>query len=79
MTEGAGVGDYSSRGRWARNYFTRFLPNRPLPLSSFDTYARWQPETQSARSRRSYGKIEESEQSNLRLPFVSKKETREIK
>ena len=33
-TEGAGVGDYSSRGRWARKiqslYFSRFLSNRPL-------------------------------------------------
>ena len=48
-TEGAGVGDYSS--------------NRPRPLSSFDTHARWQPVTHSARSRRSYGKIEDCEQS----------------
>ena len=44
-------------------YFSRFLPNRPRPLSSFDTHARWQPVTQSARSRRSYGKIEDCEQS----------------
>ena len=35
------------------------------PLSSFDTHARWQPVTQSARSRRSYGKIEDCEQSNV--------------
>ena len=42
----------------------RFLPNRPHPLSSFDTHARWQPVTQSARSRWSYGKIEDCEQSN---------------
>ena len=36
----------------------------PRPLSSFDTDARWQPVTaQSARSRRSYGKIEDREQS----------------
>ena len=49
-TEGAGVGDYSS--------------NRPRPLSSFDTHARWQPVTQSARSRRSYRKIEDCEQSS---------------
>ena len=40
-TEGAGVGDYSSRGR------------APRHLSSCDTHARWQPVTQSARSRRS--------------------------
>ena len=45
-------------------YFSRFLPNRPRPLSSFDTYARWQPLTQGARSRWSYGKIEDCEQSN---------------
>ena len=44
-------------------YFSLFLPNRPRPLSSFDTHARWQPVTQSARSRRSYGKIEDCEQS----------------
>ena len=44
-------------------YFSRFLPNRPRPLSSFDTHARWQPVTQSARSRRSYGRIEDCEQS----------------
>ena len=49
--EGAGVGDYSS--------------NSPRPLSSFDTHARWQPVTQGARSRRSYGKIEDCQQSNF--------------
>ena len=48
-------------------YFSRFLPNRPRPLSSFDTHARWQPVTQSARSRWSYGKIEDCEQSNANL------------
>ena len=47
-TTGAGDGDYS----------------HPHPLGSFDTHARWQPVTQSARSRRSYGKIEDCEQSN---------------
>ena len=46
-------------------YFSRFLPNHPRPLSSFDTHARWQPVTQSARSRRSYGKIEDCELSTL--------------
>ena len=48
-------------------YFSRFLPNCPLPpiVSSFDTHARWQPATQSARSRRSCGKIEDCEQSIL--------------
>ena len=50
-TEGAGVGDYSSRGRGSER-----PPNRPRPLSSFDTHARWQPVTQGAGSRRSYEK-----------------------
>ena len=54
-------------------YFSRFLPNRPRPLSSFDTHARWQPVTQSARSRRSYGKIEDCEQSTRRLKQEPKK------
>ena len=63
-----GVEDYSSRGRGGEKnrgtvITSRFLPNRPRPLSSFDTHARWQPVTQSARSRRSYGKIEDCEQS----------------
>ena len=44
-------------------YFSRHLPNRPRRLSCFDTHARWQPVTQSARSRRSYWKIEDCEQS----------------
>ena len=36
----------------------------PSALNSFDTHARWQPvPTQSSRSRWSYGKIEECEQS----------------
>ena len=34
-TEGAGVGDYGWRGGKG------FLPNRPRPLGSFDTHARW--------------------------------------
>ena len=37
---------------------------------NFDTHARWQPVTQSARSRRSYGKIEDCEQSNFGEAFV---------
>ena len=64
-TEGASVGDYGWRGGEGRVYFSRFHPNRPRPLGSFDTHARWQPVTQSARSRWSYGKIEDFEQSNL--------------
>ena len=65
-TEGAGVRNYSSGGYGARKikiYFSRFLPNRPRPLSSFDTHARWQRVTQSARFRWSYGKIQDCEQS----------------
>ena len=44
-------------------YFSHLLPNRPRRLSCFDTHARWQPVTQSARSRRSYWKIADCEQS----------------
>ena len=51
-------------------YFSRFLPNRPRPLSSFDTHLRWQPVTQSARSRRSYGKIEDCEQFTIIVIIV---------
>ena len=56
-TEGAGVGDYGWGGgrgeKGEKNseraavmllqflYFSRFLPNRPRPLGSFDTHARW--------------------------------------
>ena len=50
-------------GGGREKYFSRFLPNRPRPLSSFDTHARWQPVTQSVRSRQSYRKIEDFEQS----------------
>ena len=39
----------------------------PRPLSSFDTHPRWPPVTQSARSRRSYGKIGDCEQSTIKL------------
>ena len=42
-------------------YFYRFLPNRPFPLSSFDTHARWQP-VRRAISRRFHGKIGDSQQ-----------------
>ena len=38
-------------------------PTPPPPQSSFDTHPRWQPVTHSARSRRSYGKIGDCEQS----------------
>ena len=52
-------------GGGREKYFSRFLPNRPRPLSSFDTHARWQPVTQSAWSRWSCGKIEDCEQSTF--------------
>ena len=52
-------------GGGREKYFSRFLPNRPRPLSSFDNHARWQPVTQSARSRRSYEKIEDCKQSSF--------------
>ena len=65
----AGVGDYGFRGRGARKkiffYVSRFPPNRPFPLGSFDTHARWQPVTQSPRSRRSYGKMKDCEESRI--------------
>ena len=43
--------------------FFSLPPIRPRPLSSFNTYASWQPVTESARSRWSYGIIEDCEQS----------------
>ena len=58
-------------------HFSRFLPNRPCPLSSFDNHARWRPVTHSARSRRSYGKIKDCEQSKAEVTFVCHK-TRKI-
>ena len=48
-------------------FFSCFsLPSKPSPPpGSFDTHARWQPVTQSARSQRSYGKIKDCEQSRI--------------
>ena len=40
-------------------------------ILSFDTHARWQPVTQSARSRRSYGNIEDREQPNPGASYYS--------
>ena len=67
-TEGAGIIALGGgRGREKKRdplFFS--LPLKPLPpspLSSFDTHARRQPVTGSARSRRSHGKIENCEQS----------------
>ena len=55
MYPGAGVGDYTSSGRGAqKNIFLSSSQTAPRPLSTFDTHARWQPVTQSARSRRSH-------------------------
>ena len=45
-------------------YFSIFLASSqtgPCPLSTFDTHTRWQPVTQSTRSRQSYGKMEDCE------------------
>ena len=47
----------------------------PRSLSSFDTHARWQPVTQSARSRWSYGKIEDCEQSNYEIISIISDQT----
>ena len=65
-TEGAGVGNYSSgervgggREKLRVPLFFSLPPKPPPPPSSFDTHARWQPVTQSARSRWCYGKIED--------------------
>ena len=49
-------------GGGEKNIFLTITQTAPRPLSSFDTHARWQPVTQSIRSRRSYGKIEDREQ-----------------
>ena len=43
--------------------FLASLQIAPHPLSFFDTHPRWLPVLQSARSRRSYGKIGDCEQS----------------
>ena len=60
-TAGAGVGDYSCRGR---GQVPPKQPPPPRPLSSFDKHARWQP-VRRAISRRSHGKIGDCEQSIL--------------
>ena len=74
MYLGAGVGHYSSTwllGEGGEKNFSIFLassqtaPSPFRPLSSFDTHAGLQPVTQSARSRRSYGKIGDCEQSKI--------------
>ena len=48
-------------------YFSRLLLNRPRPLSSFDTHARWQRVMQSASSRWSYEKIGDCEESSVHV------------
>ena len=57
-TEGPRVEVYSSSSRNRPN-----SPPPPPPPSRFDTHLRWPPVMQSLRSRRSYGKIGECEQS----------------
>ena len=48
------------------NLFFSLPPlNAPRPLSGFDTHPRWLPVTHSARSRPSYGKIGDCEQSRI--------------
>ena len=65
--EGGVSGIIAQKGRGTRKIKYRdcntLPPKLPLPLSKFDTHARWLPVTQSARSRRSYGKIKHCEQS----------------
>ena len=46
-------------------YFSHFLPNRPHPLSSFDTHPRWLLVMQSAQFRQYHGKIGDCEQSTI--------------
>ena len=56
-------------GGGEKNIFLTSSQTAPCPLSSFDAHARWQPVTQTIRSRRSYGKIEDREQSTEILQF----------
>ena len=63
-TDGVNVGDYSSR-RGGKP-----PPKPPPPHSSFDTHGWWQPVTQIARSRWSYGKIEDCEQSTANVKEI---------
>ena len=63
VPRGRALGFKAVVGGKREQYFSLFLPNHPRPLSGFDTHARWLPITQSARSRRSYGKIGDCEQS----------------
>ena len=63
VPRGRALGFKAVGGGKREQYFSLFLPNHPRPLSGFDTHARWLPITQSARSRRSCGKIGDCEQS----------------
>ena len=63
-TEEVGVGVYSGGWREAREEGTS-SQTVPHPLSRFDTHPRWSPVTQSARYRRSYGKIGDCEESTF--------------
>ena len=50
-----------------RDILSRYSASGSLPLMVAILIFKWKPVTQSARSRRSYGKIEDCEQSNHRL------------
>ena len=66
-TEGQATGIIALVGGGEKNIFLASVQTAPAPwvdLSSFDTNARWQPVTQSARSRRSYEKKEDRERSS---------------
>ena len=51
------------RKKAKKQKISRLLPHPPPPQSRFHTHPRWPPVTQSARYRRSYGKIADCEQS----------------
>ena len=54
-------------------FFLASNPNRPRPLSGLDSPARWQPVTQSIRSRRCHGKIGDCKQSrNVSEPLLKR-------
>ena len=65
-------------GGGEKNIFLASFQTAPRLLSSFDTHARWQPVTQSARSRRSYGKIEDCEQSMVNTEATSSTTTSQL-
>ena len=64
-TEGAGVGDYSSSGGGEKNIFLASSQTALAPQVVLTIMQDVQPVTQSARPRRSYGKIEDCKQSSF--------------